>query len=357
MHKDDQMTPKERAMALAKGECVDRLPISMFYFAPSHKLLGLSMREGDINARVRANIQKKVYEIFGCDSVTAKYGLHGMGIAFGAKMTNPDNISPAILEHPIKDIQNLSCLDLNIITVEKDPNAKKCYEIAQMLLEEIGDEVGCTFGATGPFTSASALLGPERLMKALVRYPEQVHQLLEFTLAANLQIAKPFLEMGLPISVSEPMASGVLLSKKNFDEFVVPYNKRFVEGCKMIRPFKMTLHICGDTTRLLESMVDCGYDTVSLDNMVDIEEAKQRIGDKVHLLGNVEPVDILQNGSQEDVKEAVRVCFKKGFDSPKGFTIGTGCDTTLDTPLENSFMYMKEARKCAQYPLDPANFE
>ena len=189
------------------------------------------------------------------------------------------------------------------------------------------------------------------------RYPEQVHQLLEFTLAASLQIAKPFLEMGLPISVSEPMASGVLLRKKNFDEFVLPYNKRFVEGCKAIRPYKMTLHICGDTTKLLESMVDCGYDTLSLDNMVDIGEAKQRVGDKVHLLGNVEPVDILQNGSQEDVKEAVRLCFKKGFDSPKGFTIGTGCDTPLDTPLENSFAYMKEARKCAKYPLDPANFE
>ena len=105
-------------------------------------------------------------------------------------------------------------------------------KMAQMLLKEIGDEVGCTFGATGPFTSASALLRPERLM-SFVRY-RTVHQLLEFTLAASLQIAKP-LEMGLPISVSEPMASGVLLRKKNFDEFVLPYNKRFVEGCKAIR--------------------------------------------------------------------------------------------------------------------------
>ena len=56
MHKEDQMTPKERAMALAKGESVDRLPISMFYFAPSHKLLGLSMREG-ISMPSRADIK------------------------------------------------------------------------------------------------------------------------------------------------------------------------------------------------------------------------------------------------------------------------------------------------------------
>ncbi len=356
MHRDDQMTPKERAKALAKGERVDRMPISMFYFSPSHQLLGLTMREGDANARIRADIQKKVYETFGCDGVTAKYGLHSLGIAFGAKMTDPDYINPAILKHPVKDIRDLSILDLDIATVKKDPNAKKCYEMAQILLEEIGDEVGCVFGATGPFTSASALLGPERLMKALYQNPQQVHQLMEFTLAASLQIAKPFLELNMPISVSEPMASGVLLRKKHFDEFVLPYAKRFVEGCKEIRPFKITVHICGDTTKLLESMADCGYDTVSLDNMVDITEAKTRIGDKVHLIGNVEPVGILRYGNPDDVKKAVRECFQKGFGSPKGFTIGTGCDTPIGTPLENSFAYMQEARKCAQYPLDPAHF-
>ncbi|NLK52316.1 MAG: hypothetical protein GX295_07715 [Syntrophomonadaceae bacterium] len=47
-----------------------------------------------------------------------------------------------------------------------------------------------------------------------------------------------------------------------------------MEGCKAIRPFKVTGHICGDTTDLLESMVECGYDTISLDNLVDLAEAK-----------------------------------------------------------------------------------
>ena len=352
----DEMTPKERAKALAKGERVDRMPISMFYFSPSSRLLGLNMRQGDASARVRADIQKKVYEVFGTDSVTAKYGLHGMGIAFGAVMTDSDNNDPAIVEHPIKDIKDLSQLDLAIPTVERDPNAKKCYEMAQILLEEIGDEVGCSFGATAPFTSASALLGPERLMKALYRNPDAVHRLMEFTTRASLQIAKPFLEMDMPVSVSDPMASGTLLRKKHFDEFVLPYTRRFIEGCKAIRPFKVTGHICGDTTALLESMVECGYDTISLDNLVDLAEAKHRIGGMVHLLGNVDPVNIIHLGSPEEVRQGVRDCFKKGWDSPRGYTIGTGCGTPLNAPLENSLAYMEAARKCAKYPLDPNNF-
>ena len=356
IHRDDKMTPRERAKALAQGKEIDRYPISMFYYSPSHRLLGLSVRESNKNARVRADIQKKLYETFGIDSVTAKYGLHGMGIAFGAEMTEPENNIPAILVNPLTDIRDLSRLDLSIATIEKDPNAKLCYEMAQMLLEEIGDEVGTAFGATGPFTSASALLGVENLMIALRKYPEQVHKLMEFTTTATQQLVRPFLEMDMPISVSEPMASGTLIKKKYYDEFILQYEKRLVDYCKSIRPFKVTIHICGDTVELLESMAASGYDTISLDNVVDIAEAKRRVGDQVHLLGNVEPVEVLYSGTPEDVKKAVRVCFKNGWDSPKGYTIGTGCDTPLNTAFENSFAYMEEARKCAKYPLDPDNF-
>jgi uroporphyrinogen decarboxylase len=357
MHKDDQMTPKERRAALNMGEAVDRMPISMFYFAPGPRLMGWTRRQGDASARTRADIQKKTYEVFGIDGVNAKYGLHAMAIAFGAIMSDPENDSPAILEHPIKDITDLSILDLDVVTIKNDPNAKKCYEMAQMLLEEIGDEVGCVFGSTAPFTSASALLGPERLLRALLKNPDQVHKLMEFTTQASLQLAKPFLELGLSLSISDPVASGSLLRKRHFDEFVVPYTRRVIQGCKAISPSGITGHICGDTTSILESMVECGYDVISLDNAVDLKIAKERVGDKVHLLGNVDPVNILRSGTPDDVRQNVRECFAKAWDNPKGYIIGTGCDTPLTAPLENSLAFMEEARKCAKYPLNPDNFK
>ena len=356
MHKDDQMTPKERRAALNSGKAVDRLPISMSYHAPGPRLMGWTRRGGDASARTRADIQKKIYEVFGIDKVNATYGSHAMGIAFGAIMSDPENDSPAILEHPIKDITDLSILDFDVVTTKNDPNAKQCYEMAQILLEEIGDEVGCGFDATGPFTSASALLGPERLLRALLKNPDQVHKLMEFTTLASLQIAKPFLELGLSISISDPVASGSLIRKRHFDEFVVPYSRRFVAGCKAISACDIAGHICGDTTAILEGMVECGYDVISLDNMVDLEIAKERVGDKVHILGNVDPVNIILFGTRDDVKESVRKCFTKAWDNPKGYTVGTGCDTPLTAPLENSLAFMEAARKCAKYPLNPDNF-
>ena len=153
------------------------------------------------------------------------------------------------------------------------------------------------------------------------------------------------------------MASGTLVTKDRFDAFVLPYLQRFVKVCKEYKPCKITLHICGETSNILDSMAACGFDTISLDNLIDIEEAKSRVGDKVHLLGNVDPVNIIYNGTTEDVKKGVKDCYKKGWDSKKGYTIGTGCDTPMYTPLENSLAFMEEARKCAKYPVSPENFE
>ncbi len=352
MHKDDQMTPKERAKALAKGESVDRMPIGLFYFSPSHRLLGWTADALFSNARAFADLQKKTYETFGQDGVTSKYGLHSMGIAFGATVLNPKDSNRAITNHPLKDITDQSILNLEQLTPEKDKNISRTYDAAKILIDELGDEVGCSFGATGPFTCACSLMGAERLLRSIVKHPDELHKLLRFTTDAMIQITKPFLELGCGLSISEPMASGVVLNEKNFRTFALPYIREYVRACKAIRPVKIVMHICGDTTVLLDAMADCEIDTISLDNMVDIGVAKERIGNRVGLMGNVDPITTLLDGTPADVEENVRVCFEKGWNNPKGFVICTGCDTPMYTPLENTFAYMSAARKYGKYPID-----
>ncbi|MBQ3405277.1 MAG: uroporphyrinogen decarboxylase, partial [Oscillospiraceae bacterium] len=95
MHKDDQMTPRERAAALAKGESVDRMPIAMFYFAPSHRLVGWDADALFMDARHHAELAKASYLRYGMDGVTSKYGLHSMGITYGATVLNPKDGSRA----------------------------------------------------------------------------------------------------------------------------------------------------------------------------------------------------------------------------------------------------------------------
>ena len=87
------------------------------------------------------------------------------------------------------------------------------------------------------------------------------------------------------------------------------------------------------------------------------EYTKNQIGDKVPILGNVDPVDVMNLGSPEDVKNAVKDCLKKGYDSEKGYILASGCDLSGDIPLENVDAFMEAAREYGKWPLDPKNFK
>jgi len=356
MHKDDLMTPKERAAALKNGKRVDRMPIGMHYGMPAANLLRWSRRYGDSMPRRHADCIKKVYEVFGIDGIGTSYSLHGVGIAYGAKVSDPEFAAPAILEYPVKEIAAIGKLDLSVLTIQKDHHAKSCLETVQILTDELRDEVSCQICLPGPFTSVSSLIGPENLLYALTQNPEALHEAMGFVTSGLLQLAQAFLEVEIPVNVADPMASGSVISKKHFDNVVAPYAKRFVDACNSIRPFGVSCHICGDTTKILESIAACGYNNVDIDHLVDLECAKNHIGKAVHISGNINPMGALFSGTPAQVEEEVRASFRKAWNSPGGFTISTGCDSAWGTPLENSLAFVKEARKCASYPLGPQNF-
>lgn len=139
-----------------------------------------------------------------------------MAVAFDAKVSDPEHLPYSILEHPVKNIRDLSSLDLDRLTIQRDPTAKKCYEACCILQDQLGREVGCGMNFPGPFTCASALAGTTQLLKSLITQPEAVHRLLEFTTAGLLQLAKPFIAQGVGISVADPVASGTFYQNSAF---------------------------------------------------------------------------------------------------------------------------------------------
>ena len=180
---------------------------------------------------------------------------------------------------------------------------------------------------------------------------------MRFVNAVNIQSAKDFVAIGCGLSVSDPIASGTVISPRLFRKFVEPYHQEFVKACHEMGEMDPCIHICGDTSPILEDMADCGYTTISIDNKVDLEDAKRRIGNRAFLVGNVDPVNGFYNGTPRKMKAAVRKCFRQCWDSPCGFMIAPGCGTAYGTPMANALAYMEEARRCAKYPVNPANFE
>ena len=72
---------------------------------------------------------------------------------------------------------------------------------------------------------------------------------------------------------------------------------------------------------------------------------KEAVGDRMMILGNVPPVDVLKNGTIDDVIHSVQQCLIKCSDSPMGYMLAVGCQIPVGTPIENLRAYVYAARR------------
>lgn len=355
MHRDDQMTPNERLTAFMTGKPMDRILAMPVVCSMSGLALGMTHKEKRSSALNEANAQIACYERFGNDLTIVEYGLHGVGAALGSKMSDPEDAVPAIMSYALDDLNDVDKLDMSKLELKNDKAFQLHIEAAKIIVEKIGHEVPTGVLISGPFTAAASIYKTENLLRATRKNPEKLHQLIKFCSEGLKMIYREFIKAGCIILMCDPIASGTILNQKQYLEFVLPYT---IDIMKDIHDAKgmVCYHICGDTTSIIGDMLKSGCDMISVDNRVDLAYARQVVGDKIPLLGNVDPVETLYLGNTDDVDLAVKTCLQKAYDSPCGYILASGCDLSGNLPLENIDQFMTSARKYGKWPLDPNNF-
>lgn len=232
----------------------------------------------------------------------------------------------------------------------KDGNLPHHIEAMKIAVEAVGKEVTVTGAVTCPFTNASFLIGAEKLIRLTLKDPEKVHELCEISLETNLRYVKAIIDAGCTPSLTDAMSSSTVISPKQFKEFSYPYLKRLNEYIHS-RGKSVTLHICGKTSRIWDLMVEAGADCISIDNDADLFDAKQKVGDKVRLMGNVRPSEVMLEGTEADVRRATIACIGKAYDNPKGYIVASGCSLPTETPFENIHKMLDTVREIG-YPVN-----
>ncbi|MBC3795627.1 uroporphyrinogen decarboxylase family protein [Acetobacterium tundrae] len=348
MAEKDLMTPLERGQALAKGQAVDRNPIILAYGCSAGDLLNLKYSEWREDPELRTKVIVNAYQELRYDGVSTQYDTDALVGLFGGKLFYSEIGPNSVAVTPVQDLKDLSMLDLDLVCSEKDYTFQHTYEVFHRLQDGLSDEVGAIgIGIEGPFTLAARLAGAERLLRGIFKTPEQVHKLVKFSADVLVKVHSKFLKEGSSVAMMDPVASGTILSTKAFQKFSLPYTKYVFDEVKKISSNGISYHVCGDTTLNLEVMAETGANAISIDNAVDLSVAKARIGDKVVLVGNLPPVEVLYNGTKESIDQGIRECFKKGYNSSNGFLINTGCAVPIGTSRENLYQYMETARDCA----------
>ncbi len=336
-----EMTPKERAMAYARGEEVDRIPTSLSAGETIPPLYGIRICDYYFSADAMVEVESRQAEDFGADNMGMGLGLRTLVEALGTKIAYPKT-GVSYIEAPA--IQTLSDVDnLELVNVTRDGRLPILIEAFQRLQEKYGEVRNIGSGLAGPLTTAAELIGTETFLRGTMKDKEGTHKLMQYATDCVVKCCKDMNEiLGIRFLLSEPIASRELLSKKQFKEFFLPYLKQAVERMNEFQG-GTGIHICGRTKDRWEEVVDAGVSGFWIDNCESLADMKGLYGERIAITGNLAPVDILRNGTAEDIAAGVRACIEAGADNPRGYTLCPGCTTPVGTPKENMIAYMNAA--------------
>ncbi|MEL7635488.1 MULTISPECIES: uroporphyrinogen decarboxylase family protein [Sporomusa] len=345
----DQMTPAQRAAAIAKGSLADRLPCNPNIANGTARIYGCKISEFKHNPKAIAQAQMAAYHKFGGDSLRIFTDLFPWAEAMGATVSYPEDDTADLLKPAIVSVQDID--KLRPADPYKDGRLPVQLEAMKYLKELAKDEVPCSAGIVGAFTNAFFLFSTNETLKLIHKNPQAVHKLCRVSLETCKAYAQAALDIGLNPTISEPMSSCTVVSPKVFREFSLPYLKELVEFIKSYGP-NPVIHICGQTKKIWKDVADLGIGGMSIDNVASLQECKLAIGSQTKIMGNVDPGGIMYSGTPQDVRLKTLEGILDAYDSPKGYVVMSGCSLPVETPLENIQMMMDTVREVG-YPVCP----
>lgn len=224
-----------------------------------------------------------------------------------------------------------------------DPYAKTPFvgEALKALRREVGNKA-TVLGFVGlPYTLATYMVegGSSKEYKEVkamsYQTPKVFHAMLD-KLADNIGDYGIFqIENGAQvIQVFDSWAGN--LSPKDYDEFAAPYQRKVIEKIKKAHPEVPIIIYINKSGALLERMATSGADIISLDWTVTIPEARQRIGDKIGIQGNLDPMVLFapQNIIKERTEEILKQCGGRNH----VMNLGHGIDASTDEEAARFFV-------------------
>jgi uroporphyrinogen decarboxylase len=144
------------------------------------------------------------------------------------------------------------------------------------------------------------------------------------------------------VSNGDSPAGPALISPAMFAKFALPAEQAVLrEAHALGLPY--AIHICGDTTLILNDMVRSGTDAVELDYKTDLTAAHAACKDRVTFIGNLDPSGVVARGTVADVCAATQRVLEKFADTPR-FILNAGCAIPPTTPKDNISALIKTAR-------------
>jgi len=324
------MTGRERILATIEGRTPDHLafmPITMMFAAT---FTGVKYGDYARDHSVLATAQAATAEAFDFDFVSAISDPAREASDFGAAIEWFDDQPPAIIERRALLTDKAILHRLQPVEPSRGERMSDRIAAVELLRERCGRDRLVEGWVEGPCAEAADLRGINTLMLDLFDDPPFVKDLFELALQNAIGFAIAQLRAGADIiGIGDAAAS--LIGPRPYYEQVWPYQMRLVQAIQAAGG-RTRLHICGNTKRILDGMGKLDCEIVDLDFLAPLDSARAAMGEQQVLLGNLDPVKVLRNGSAGQVRTAITECHRQ---AGSRYIVSAGCEVVKDTPHEN----------------------
>ena len=206
----------------------------------------------------------------------------------------------------------------------------------------------------GPVSSLDWMLGTEDFLVWCVTHTDEITALAEKVMEFEVGRAKRFLDHGADaILIADDVAynGGMFLPPRIMQRFVYPIWTDAVRRIKAHRNVPVLLHTDGDVRTALDPIVRCGFDglqSLQPSAGMDIADVKQRYGDRLCLMGNLDLDRLMTFGTPAEVEAQVRLLCETI--APGGGFILSTCNILIDAiPAENALAMYRAAEEYGDY--------
>jgi len=337
----------EKLLAVIEGEVFEPLPVGFIIDSPwLPSWAGMSILDYFSSEQMwfEANLEvvRQFPEVLFLPGFWSEFGMCTEPSAFGSRCRWSENEMP-FAGKIIMDIKDIHLLDKpNPKTDGLPPLILKRLKHYQGRIEEAGHSIKFAV-SRGPLNVASFLMNSTEFLIAIRTNPEDVQKLLgtitDFTVDWLRLQAATFSSIDGVLILDDIVG---FLGEEDFRKTALPYLTRIFQSLDVTAKF---FH--NDAAGLICApyLAQMGVNLFNFSYEHSLAEMKELTRNKITLLGNIPPRDVLAAGTVEDVNKNVKEALNSVTDKSH-IIMSCGGGMPIDVPTENIEAIVSAVKKC-----------
>jgi [methyl-Co(III) methanol-specific corrinoid protein]:coenzyme M methyltransferase len=239
---------------------------------------------------------------------------------------------PTVRSHPLSGVEQPQ---INAGFMEH-PACQTVLEAIRLLRRELGERVAIVGKVFGPWTLSYNTVGLQEFLIDTLDNPALVRRRLDALKEVTVEFGIAQLRAGADVLCIADHTTGNLIRAGMYRDFLLEIHQEI--NARIGGP--TVLHCCGPTLDRMEYFAQAGFDAYHFESANDAVKARQIVGQRMSLIGNINNPDTLLRGTPEDVLRECRYAIAAGVD-----ILGPECAVPLRTPNRNLLAILAAAEE------------